>query len=440
MSEKNPFKQVKEDEEKVFPDGVRERLEKQAERTNEAFEIVLEAYEAYIKEHYECNDWKEEDDDLLVDWAEQFGTILRSGTAGAGLNTTSFVGEFLGVHAKTGDRRLGLVGWMKRLYKDDPNAFIANGRGGVYEKEDGKWVINHKDKTIQTDEDASEIPSFGIPVGSEYICFVSRAGNPYPSTLIGRYTYFLGNEQEEVVNNNNILLWRVDLKGEDVNRGVKIGEPCVIKVRKPAENAKEQYQDILDTNEGFIDTINYTDEWLPTDLRPLLHPFRYWVMSDFSDLFVPLHELRDAYDAGLRTFKTGDGEGKVGPFVITRGTVNRMSREGRETEWDENGVSYSLMITSSELQSTFGSSNGSNVLCNISSACHDLTHPFTFRDDNEERWEYAEKSTVLVFGRIGMMIRDGTEIPKIAAMGIYTDSRRARPRINGGDTNLGQFD
>jgi len=440
MSE-NPFKQVKEEENdnRQLPNGVLERLTKHAERTNESLEEVYVAFYAYIKEHYECDDWREEDDDLVEDWAEQFCTVLRSGTATGGANTSSFVGEFLGVHAKRGDRNRGLVGWMKRQYAEDPGAFVAGGRGGHYALVNGAWVLYTKEDTF----DATLVdgkPLYGIPIDSNnQICFVNFSGEPQPDEVMGRYAYFLGNEQQAVVNDNDIRLWRVDLKGADANRSIKMGSPCVIKVKTPKEGGAEAYKDILDTREGFVDSINYTDEWVSEDLKTLLNPFKYWVLESFTDLFVPLDSLREAYDAGLRTFNTADGEGRVGPLVITRGTVNRMSREGRETEWDEGGVSYSMSITSSELQSAYGTKNGSTVLCNISSATHDLTHPFSFRDVEGTRWEYAERSTVLVFGRIGMMQRDGEQIPKITAMGVYTDNRRARPRVNGGDTTMGQF-
>lgn len=440
MNEENPFKQMKKEESnRMLPDGVTERLGKHAERTDESSQAVHEAFAAYIKKHYECDDWKDEDDDLLVDWAEQFCTVLRSGTATGGANTTSFVGEFLGVHARTGDRNRGLVGWMKRQFSEDPGAFVAGGRGGHYSLENGAWVLRTKEDTV----DATLVdgqPLYGIPIdGNNRICFVNYSGEPQPDEVMGRYAYFLGNEQQALVNDNDIRLWRVDLKGDDANRSVRVGEPCIITVKPPKEGAAEAYKDILDTREGFVDNINYTDSWISDDLRTLLNPFKFWVMSDFTDMYVPLSDLREAYEAGMTTFNTADGQGKMGPLVVTRGTVNRMTREGRETEYDEGGVSYSMSITSSELQSAHGTSDGSTVLCNIGSACHDLTHPFSFRDTEGAKWEYAEKSTVLVFGRIGMMQRDGVQVPKMTAMGVYTNNRRARPRVNGGDTSMGQF-
>ena len=70
MNEDNPFKQMKdndENDERTLPEGVVNRLEKQAERTGEDYEKVLEFFKDYIKTHYECSDWRDEDDDLLED-------------------------------------------------------------------------------------------------------------------------------------------------------------------------------------------------------------------------------------------------------------------------------------------------------------------------------------------------------------------------------------
>jgi len=442
MNDENPFKKMKEENmTKELPQGVMERLEKHSERTGETLPVVKEGFFDYIKTNYSCENWQEEDEDLVLDWAEQFATMLRSSTVSGGVGTQTYVGHFLGVANKAGDRRKGLANWMVRQYKEDPNAFVSDGKGGVYEKQDGHWVINTAGGIIETSEMITETPSMGIPAGNnQYICFISKKGYPYPHIQMGRYAYFLGNEQKEFVDNGDIKMWRVDITGDDMERSLNVGQPCVIKAKPPSDNARAGFEDVLETNSGFVDSINYTNEFVPVEMRPLLEPFKFWTTDDFTDMFTRIEELGDAYESGLRTFQTADGQGKVGPLVITKGTVNRLSTEGRETEYDESGISYSLSLTSSELQSTYGGGDGAEVLCNVSSACYDLTHPFSFVDSEGERFEYAEKSTVLIFGRIGMQQRDNSKIPKLTVMGIYTNQRRARPRVSGGDTDLGQFD
>ena len=442
-SKYNPFAQSKaqqmSQQKPAFPSEVQRRLDKHSERTGESKKEVEQFYLNYIKENYDCDDWQQEDEDLLVDWAEQCFTILRRGTTGGGQNTTSFVGCFVGVDAKSDNRGTGLQNWLVGLYRRDPNEAMSKG-AGHYVAQDGKWVIETMENgVITTNEDATEAPSMGIHVGgNDYICFVSRAGNPYSTDVMGRYAWFLGNEHGEF--ENDIKLWRVDLKGEDTERSLRIGEPCIITVRPPKEDASEYRKDILETNEGFVDTINYTDEFVAEDLRKDLHPSKFWSSTVYHELYVPLEELTEAYENGLRTFQSPDGMGKVGPLVITRGTVNRLNTEARESQYDQAGKQYSMSLTCMDLQSMYGQGAGSEVLCNVGSAVHDLTHPFTFVDKEGERYEYAENTTVFVFGRIGMMRRDSDETPKMTIFGVYADWRRARPRASGGNSNPSQFD
>ena len=191
--------------------------------------------------------------------------------------------------------------------------------------------------------------------------------------------------------------------------------------------------------------MKYTDEWLEEEKRVLLNPFKLWTDEDFiGELYVPLHDLEEAYDAGKRVFTGRDGnDGTVGPNVIVKGTVTRMSTEGRESEWDESGRNYSLSLSSLGLQQVHGKGRMSEVPCWISGACHNLSHPFnfiSFIDVDDELWGYAEKSTILVFGRLKMRVQDGQRQPQITVWGTYANARRSRRRVGGGDTGSEQFD
>ena len=120
-SKHNPFAQSKtgqlQQQASVgFPTEVQRRLDKHSERTGESKDEVKKFYLNYIKENYDCDDWQQEDEDLLVDWAEQCFTILRRGTTSGGQNTSSFVGCFVGVDAKSDNRGTGLQNWLVGLY------------------------------------------------------------------------------------------------------------------------------------------------------------------------------------------------------------------------------------------------------------------------------------------------------------------------------------
>ena len=49
------------------------------------------------------------------------------------------------------------------------------------------------------------------------------------------------------------------------------------------------------------------------------------------------------------------------------------------------------------------------------------------------------KSTVYIFGRLGLRVVDDGEVPTIRALGIYAPPRLAIPAGEGGNTSLDQF-
>ena len=77
-------------------------------------------------------------------------------------------------------------------------------------------------------------------------------------------------------------------------------------------------------------------------------------------------------------------------------------------------------------------------------------HGFLAQENNafnvatEEGWKpYAVKSTVYVYGRLGLQTRETdagvVELPRINALGVYCVPRLHVPAGEGGNTNLGQF-
>ena len=435
----NPFKKERKTEE--WPAEVIERLSMQAERTGESLEKVQEAFIKHLMDEHSCDDWAAESEDLLIDWAESFVIMdRRSGVSGGGADTTTFVGCFVGVDAKSSDRRANIVRRRAEMWVNNSNEALGSGMVGHYMKEGDTWVINTTNGVLQTNESVEETPSMGFRAGNDYCCLLSRAGNPYPCKSIGRHYYFLGNEINEFVNNGNVSLWRVDCTDDNKDREVRIGVPCKIQVRMPTTEL-EAFKDILNTNMNFWSAVEYTDDFVDDGVKKFLNPFTFWTNEDFvGETYVDLENLSEAYEANVRTFEGADGrQGRVGPIIFTKGIVNRMSPEGRESEYDESGMSYSLSLTSSKLQHIHGTGIGSDVTVWISGACNDLSHPFHFEEEDGERWPYAERSPVLVCGRLAMSSRDGEMIPNIKAMGVYASARRSRRGQQGGSTGSEQF-
>ena len=421
-----------------MPKGVQIRIEKHAERTGDSVEEVTKFFLDSIKDDYGCENWQDEDEDLLIDWAEQCFVQLRRSTVSGGANTTCFVGCFIGIDGNKRDRRERMVDRAKRDYTMDPNQAIGSGRIGVYQKKGDQWIIETVNGVIDTLEPVDAAPSMGFMADGDYVCLLGSAtGRPMPPSLMGRHFFFLGNDESKF--ESNIQMWRVDCVGDTVDMKVKIGEPCRIYVRPPNENAPEAFKDVLGVSMGFEDSIKYTDDFVGEAERKFLHPSRFMTSTDFHDYFVPLEDLAEAYESGSRSFEINGEQGRAGPIVITKGTVNRLSTEPRESEYDQTGRNFSLNLTSIGLQSMHGQGRGSEVTCWVSGACYDSTNPFVARKD-DGHIEWAEKSTVLIVGRIGMSVIDGEKLPKMNVFGVYADPRRVRPRVGGGNTGREQFE
>ena len=420
------------EEEGVMPQGVMDRIKAQAERTKKSEEEVLKEYLEFIAKEFGCDDPYSEDEDLLIDWSESaFVTMRRSGS-GAGGGTTAFVGCFVGVGEKWADRMENLRKRNIADFTKDPAQIIESGRLGVYEDHDGLWGLNTCDGLSMTEHTCDETPPFGFKADGKWVAFVSKVGKrPYPSFRKGRYLYFLGNEESQFVNDANIELWRVDATDEASDMMPHIGRPVRIMVRPPRDTAPDSMKDVLGTNSNFEETLEYTDEFVDADNRPLLQPNNLWLNDDYHDLFIPIDELSEAFDAKSRMIEFADGRKvKAGPLIITKGTVSRMSTEQRESQYDQEGYNFSMAITNTGL--------GEEIMCWIPGAVGNLANPF-MAGWGDDAVPYAERSSVLVFGRLKMRVKDGNSSPQINVFGVFVHPRRARRRMTGGDTSVDQF-
>ena len=430
--------EMKEEKETLLPSAVMERLEKYAQRTKQNIDDMLTQYFTFIQ-GFGCENWRDEDADLLEDWAEQMLVETRNVSSGGMAGSEAFVGCFVGVDQRQRDRREGLVNRARRDFALDPNAAISSGQVGHYTKGEVNWVLHGNNGSVDTTTPKDEVPEHSFVADGERICLLAKSGRPKAMSLMGRYYYFLGAPESEFTNDGAIRLWRVDCQGEDANMEITVGEACRIPARLPNENANEAYKDVLSVPLGLNQKIEWPDNFVSEDIRGELAPSKFWTNGELHGLHTRLDELVEAYEAGSRTFTIRGEEGRSGPIVFAAGTINRMSTEGRESEFDETGRSYSLALTSQALQSSHGHQNDlSEVMCWISGACHDLTNPFMARS-NGELVPYAEKSFVIVCGRIGMKRKDGEDIPNLKVMGVHPVPRRFRRRQEGGDTGASQF-
>ena len=425
-----------------LPSGVLERLSKYAERTKITVEEANTAYLEYIKKEYYCENPDEEDEDLLEDWAEQMLVETRNdkGSSGGGAyGGVPFVGCFVGVEPNSKDRRVNLVKRAKREFTLDANKAIGNGTVGHFTKGDGVWMLNTSNGEKRTDFSTDEIPDHSFIADGERICLLTKQGRPKAMSMMGRNYFFLGAPEEDFTKDNAIQLWRLDCQGEDSAMEVRVGAPCRINARLPNENAPDGFKDILSTSLGLKDSIQYTDDFVDADVKAFLNPIKMWTDTELHGHYTPLEDLVEAFESGSRTFSINGEQGKSGPVVFTKGTVNRLSSEPRDTDYDEDGRSYSISLGSSALQSMHTDRDLKEVMCWIGSACVDLTNPFVAYD-GEQEIPYAENSTVLVCGRIAVKRKDGKDIPNLKVMGVFAHPRRIRRRATGGDTSRKQFE
>ena len=412
---------------KTLPEGVLHRIKMYAERTSTDIGLATKMYLDYIKDNFGCDDPYSEDEDLLIDWAEScFVETRKVRTGGKG---ATWVGSFIGVADKTQDRMKGLRNYAIREFTKDPTDAIQQGRIGVYEKGEGVWKLRTLNGVVATDYDSKVEPPHGFRADGNWIAFLDfNKENVTPSIIQGRYAYFLGNEEGEFVNNSNISLWRVDLRGEHTELSLDIGRPCKIQVKPPREGAPEQMKDIVTTFSNF--EIDYTDSFVDDDVKPLLNPTYFWKDEEFHTMYVNLEELEEAYEAGSRSFEIDGRKVKSGPLVFTKGTISSMSTEPMDSEYDAEGFNYRM---------TLQSGIAGDIDCWIPGAVGKYCDPFTSGYGEDAR-AYAEKSTVFVFGRIGLKQKDGLTTPKMTVYGVYAHHKRCRWRADGGDTEVSQFE
>lgn len=410
-----------------LPESVMVRIKAYAKRTNATVEKVKADYLEYIKVNYQCDDHTQEEEEYLIDWAEANFVETRRFSGGSNSNLSTWVGHFVGIHDRKKDRLANILKANLKLYSEDPNEAVGSGRIAVFEKTGDHWSLHHKSDVSKLEASSAEDPPHGIKQGNEWLCMTNYSGQPAPSSKMGRYAYFLGGEESDFVNNGNIGLWRVDLTGDAVDLDIDIGRPCKIPVTPPKDNAREAFKDVLGVYSNF--EINYTDEFVSENIRPLLTGAKFWTSKD-HDFFVPIDTLEEAYEERKESGNINGERRQWGPLLITKGTVTRMSTESRESKWDPEGFNYSITLSSTIC---------GDITCWIPGAVGLHGDPFSC-GFGEDSYQYAEKSTVFVFGRVGLRTVDGLVTPKMTVYGVYADPRRARQRAEGGDAGVGQFE
>ncbi len=415
-----------------WPQEVLDRLQAYADRTKKKLGEAANEFKAWLRKEFAVSDPVQEDEFLLKEWAEMFTIETRNlGPAtGDTRDEVTMVGHILAMDEYVNDMRRNQYQQAVNMWKNNSDSAIDNKWIGVVTAKEGMWCVNGEPTTEKVE--GSDLPWFAFEFDDRILCLLNRnqasasVGKPMAPKSLIRTMFFLGNTEDKF--ESSIELWRIGCQGSDIEGEYQLHEPCKIKVLPPKN---EETRDLY-TKRGFSKVIEYTDEFVPEEMRVELQPSRFLVNDKIHDMYVELDDLLEAYDN--KTSPTSKN-----PFIITKGNVSRMNKEPLVSEYDSTGRNFRLSVTSLGLQSAYGrDSSMSEVSVWIPGITYDEGHPFEF--NNGEGWvPYAEKTPVIICGRLKLRPFNGQDVPSISAQSIFVPPRTARPGASGGDTSLEQF-
>ena len=419
-----------------WPEEVLERLQGFADRNEKKIGEAANEFKAWLKAEMSIEgDEVFEDEYELITWSEMFVIETRNlgGSSSSGRATVTFVGMVIGIEDTTRDGRANAKETALNLFKSNSDRAIEKKMIGVVTAKEGMWYVNGNVTAEKVD--GSNLPWFGFEHGDMILCLLNTnvasksVGQPMAPTSISRTLYFLGSEE----GSNQISQWRVSLSGKSMEANYDFHTPCKIQGILPNQPGR----DTIYTNRNFHETVEYTDNFVPEHSRNELRPQRFLVNDQMHDTVVDLSELAEAH--ADKKIKLPSGM-TLNPTVIVRGYVSMLDKAPMNSDYDATGRSFRMSITSLSLQSRNGrDSSKSQVTVWIPGGMYDEQHPFDFLDSDGQWKPYAERTQVIIFGRLKMRPYNDDMLPSITALGIYTPPRTARPGGTSGDTGLGQF-
>ena len=263
----------------------------------------------------------------------------------------------------------------------------------------------------------------------------ARHGEPIAPSLFSRTYRFYGNEPEMYADDMQAI--RIDVGGateEDVSKAVRIGQACKIQLR-PQGTVTEGWEDSYRAANNFFANVVYTDDFVEESDRQYLKG--EILMGGMDSYVADLTELMEVYQN--QSEKVSGYDTPVGPLVCIKGKVTDINRTGYETEYDPYGKDFSMRVSSFQLQREFANDMWrKEITVRVHGFLGDECHAFDY--EGREGWKpYAVKSTVYIFGRLGVRATDDGQVPAMKAMGIFVPPRLAIPAGEGGDTSLDQF-
>jgi hypothetical protein len=426
---------AEDDNNEKWPEAVLERLKAYAERLGISVGEAANQFKAWLKEEFQVDNLDDEDEYLLTEWAEMFVIETRNlgASGGSSRATTTYVGTMVAIEDSSRDMRESTKDKAVNLFKSNADRAISEKVIGIVTAKEGNWCINGEPTGERVD--GSELPWFAFEQGDLILTLLNtnaasnNVGKPMAPTSFSRNLYFLGSEEKS----NVIQMWRVSLSGKAMDADYTFYEPCKVQAIPPTQAGR----DTLYTNRNFHETVEYTDSFVPENLRAELRPERLLVNDQMHKECVDLSELVEVHSD--RKIQLANGN-TLNPVVITKGYVSRLNKEPMASEYDSTGRSFRMSITSLALQSRNGrDSPHSEVTVWVPGAMYDNHHPFEFQNVEGNWVPYAERTPVIIVGRLKLRPYNNETLPSLTALGIFVPPRTARPAATGGNTSLGQF-
>lgn len=408
------------EEDKKWPEDVLERMGGYAERMDIKIGEAVNRFKAWLEKEFGVSDPLSEDPFYLSQWSEQFVLEKRNESAGRQQDTVNYVGMFIGIEDSERDNRKGMYDKAINMFRTNRDRAIDEGLVGILTAKEGRWHINGK----QTEDrvQGSDLPWYGFEHDDMILCLMaSRNGErkPVAPTSISRNAYFLGSPET----GGDIKRWAISLQGNAMKADYTKWEACRIQVVAPTK----EDQDILYTNRNFHETVEYTDTWLPENLRKAFSAERLLINPKMHPEFADLGDLVEVHGERKRSLANG---GTLNPIVITKGYVTYLNREHMDSEYDPTGRSYRLSIYTPGVEP---------VTVWVSGRMHDEDRVFEYQKVNGDWSHYDEKTQVIVVGRLRLKPYNNEMQASLSALGIYIPPRTARPAGGTGNTSLEQF-
>ncbi len=418
-----------------LPTGVQERLGAYAERLGISTGEALTQLKDWLKVEFEVDDIHSEDSFLVTEWTEMFVIETRNlgASGGSQRETSTYVGMMVAIESSARDQRENARQSALNLFKSNQDRAISDRVIGIVTAREGNWCVNGEPTGERVD--GSELPWFAFEHDDLILCLLNtnqgsaNVGKPMAPTSMVRNMYFLGSDERS----SDIKMWRVALTNNAMNVDYQYYTPCKIQVVPPTQEGR----DTLYTNRNFHETVEYTDSFVPDELRAELRPERLLSNDQMHKEYVDLSELVEAH--GDRKIQLPNGN-TMNPIVITKGYVSRLNKEPMDSEYDSTGRSFRMSVTSLALQARTGrESPHSEVTVWIPGALYDDQHPFDYEKSPGEWVPYAERTQVIVIGRLKLRPYNNVTLPSVTALGVFVPPRTARPAATGGNTSLNQF-